>query len=63
MIVFAGTAQVAKDIMDYSVKGLKIAYGFGVRLNVIPDEKVILRADFGFSQVGSQIYLGFGEAF
>ena len=63
MTVFAGTGQVAKDIMDYSLKGLKIAYGFGVRLNVIPDEKVILRADFGFSQGGSQIYLGFGEAF
>lgn len=63
MTSFAGVGQVAKDIADYSLNGLKVAYGFGVRLNVIPDEKIFLRADFGFSKEGSQIYLGFGEAF
>ena len=63
MTAFAGVAQVAKEISDYSLNGLKVAYGFGIRLNVIPDEKIFLRADFGFSNEGSQIYLGFGEAF
>lgn len=63
MTAFTGVAQVAKDITDYSLNGLKVAYGLGVRLNIIPDEKIFLRADFGFSKEGGQIYLGFGEAF
>lgn len=62
MTIFAGAAQVAKNISDYSLGDLNFAYGFGLRLNVIPEEKTLLRADFGFSKDGSQIYLGFGEA-
>ncbi len=63
MTVFAGAAQVAKNISDYSLGDLNFAYGFGLRLNVIPEEKILLRADFGFGKDGGQIYLGFGEAF
>lgn len=63
MTAFAGIAQVANTIKDYSLNDLIIAYGLGIRLNVIPDEKISLRADIGFSKEGSQIYLGFGEAF
>lgn len=63
MTVFVGAAQVAKDISDYSLSGLNVAYGFGLRINIVPEEKILLRLDFGFGKDGSQIYLGFGEAF
>jgi len=63
MVLFGGTAQAAPEINKFSFNGTKFAYGLGIRLNVIPDEKISLRADFGFSNGEGQLYLGFGEAF
>jgi hypothetical protein len=61
--VFGGAGQVANSTSNFSLKDFKIAYGAGIRFTIIPEQKISVRIDFGFSDNESQFYLGIGEAF
>jgi hypothetical protein len=61
--VFGGAGQVASSAANFSLNDFKIAYGAGIRFTLIPEQKISVRIDFGFSYNESQFYLGINEAF
>ena len=63
-VAFAGVGDVfGSDASDVSLDNLKYSYGFGVRLVFNRQEKINLRADFGFGQDTRGVYFGLEEAF
>ncbi|NJM14331.1 MAG: BamA/TamA family outer membrane protein [Bacteroidales bacterium] len=61
---FAGTGDVAQGYNNYKASALKVAGGFGIRLNLLKKGTMNLRADYGFSNTGdSGFYIGIGEVF
>jgi hypothetical protein len=61
--VFLGVGDVADGYEEFSTSNLKVAGGAGIRIGLIPEEKVNLRLDIGYSEWGTQAYLEFSEAF
>ena len=47
-VLFAEVGQVAEDIQSLALKDLHYSFGGGLRFSILPDEKLNLRADFGF---------------
>ena len=62
-ILFGSTGQVSNGFNHLAIDRFKFAGGFGLRFNVIPDERMAARFDLGFSKDGLQFYITFGEAF
>lgn len=63
-VVFAGTGDVAGQIMDLNLSNLKYSYGGGLRFLFNQKEKINLRMDLGFGNAGNRgIYFGIEEAF
>jgi hypothetical protein len=63
LAAFGGFGEVAPEISSFALNQLKTAYGIGFRFYVIPEEKILARLNFGFSEGASQMYLSFSEAF
>ncbi len=62
-VLFAGAGQVGRDPGDIGLGGLHAAGGFGLRVPLNREEKLNLRADWGFGAGSSGFYLSLGEAF
>lgn len=64
MAVFASSGEVGHAINDFTLNGLKYAYGAGLRIRLTKKEKLNLRLDYGIGQGNNQgFYLQLGEAF
>ena len=63
LVVFAGAGQVAHSLGDFALDRFHVAYGVGLRFQIIPSERVNVRWDFGFGDGSSGDYLDLGEAF
>ena len=63
MILFGSVGQVAPQLDKLAVNSSKFAAGIGFRIDIIPEERMAVRFDLGFSKDGSQFYITFGEAF
>jgi outer membrane protein assembly factor BamA len=63
LAVFAGAGQVASGLGDFALDRFHVAYGAGLRFQIIPSERVNVRWDFGFGDDSSGDYLDLGEAF
>lgn len=50
---FLGFGQVAGNFQDFSLQGFKISFGGGLRISILPKEKLNLRIDYGFGNVGN----------
>jgi outer membrane protein assembly factor BamA len=61
--IFVGLGEVASKIDEFSLDRLKTTAGFGFRYQLVPNQKVKLRLDIGFSETGNESYLNFMEAF
>ena len=63
LAVFAGAGQVAHDLGDFALDRFHVAYGIGLRFQIIPSERVNVRWDFGFGEDSSGDHFDLGEAF
>lgn len=62
-VVFAGMGEVMEKFCRFSLNGLRTSWGFGLRFNLIPEEHLNLRFDFGFGGDMSGFYITVLEAF
>jgi outer membrane protein assembly factor BamA len=63
MVFFAGGGTVANNKWDL-LNGIKPNYGLGLRIKMIPKERVNISIDYGFgSQGNNALYIGMHEAF
>lgn len=62
-VAFAGAGEVAHQISDFTVGGLHPSYGLGIRLLVVPRERINARVDYGIGGDSRQIYFSILEAF
>ena len=64
VVVFAGLGEVTDEWSNLDLSNLKYVGGIGYRFQVLPDERLNLRLDFGVSQDGQTgFYIGMQEAF
>lgn len=61
--VFAGAGQVAPALGDVAWRRFHVAYGAGLRVQIIRSEGINVRWDFGFGTNSSGDYLDLNEAF
>ena len=62
--LFAGAGNVAPEMSAFSISGMKIGGGFGLRYMALPDAKLNLRIDVGIgSDNNSSVTFIAGEAF
>ncbi|MDE3124019.1 MAG: BamA/TamA family outer membrane protein [Bacteroidota bacterium] len=62
--VFASSGEVGHAIDNFTLNGLKYAYGAGLRIRLTKKDKLNLRLDYGIGQGNNQgFYLQLGEAF
>ncbi len=63
-VAFVGMGDVGHTIIDFGFKDLKYTYGAGLRYSINKSEKLNLRIDYGFNNLGgSGLYFQLGEAF
>jgi outer membrane translocation and assembly module TamA len=63
-VAFAGVGNVASELIEYDFGTLKYNFGAGLRFQFNKEQKINLRADFGFGQDGNMgVYFGIEEAF
>jgi hypothetical protein len=62
-VVFAETAQVAHELGEMTLDGLKYSVGTGIRYALNPDERFNFRLDLSFVDGGLGLILNFREAF
>lgn len=62
-VLFAATGGVAPDIGSFRAEDTKWAVGGGLRWLLDEDERINLRADFGFSHETFGLYVNVSEAF
>ncbi|MFC1733019.1 BamA/TamA family outer membrane protein [candidate division KSB1 bacterium] len=60
---FAGLGEVFRNTESMNLKDIRAAAGFGLRFNLIPEEILNLRIDFGFGENSSGMYITLSEAF
>ncbi len=61
--VFSGLGEVAPNLGDYTMKGVKWTYGFGLRLSVNEATRTNIRFDIGFFEHHPLFFFTFSEAF
>jgi hypothetical protein len=62
-VVFGGLGQVAHEYGQLGIDRFHYSAGAGLRILLVEQEGLNLRADFGFGSDQSGFYLGFGEVF
>lgn len=62
-VLFGGIGNVSKRVRDFRIPEAIFSYGFGLRYLFNAEEKVNLRADFGFGKNTSGVYFGIEEVF
>lgn len=63
-VAFAGVGDVADEFGDLSFSEFKYVGGLGLRFQIIPDQKLNVRFDYGVARGGqSAFYVGLREAF
>lgn len=62
-VAFAGLGDVGRHDKPMSLDTVKYSLGFGLRFKFNQEEKVNLRADFGWGEGTSGVYFGLEEAF
>jgi len=63
IVVFGGFGDVAGHINQFKMKQLKYSYGLGLRYIFDLDERLTVRADFGFGRNTSGVYFSMQETF
>jgi outer membrane protein assembly factor BamA len=63
LAVFVGAGQVAHSPGDFAASRFHVAYGAGLRVQIIRSEHINVRWDFGFGTDSSGDYLDLNEAF
>ncbi len=63
VVAFAGVGQVAPDLKSFSMPGMKVTAGGGLRFMLSRRENANVRIDYGFTNEGGGFYLVFGESF
>lgn len=62
--VFGGLGCVYKEVKDISANSIKSSYGAGIRLSILPKEKLNIRIDYGFANRENKgLYFTVGECF
>jgi outer membrane protein assembly factor BamA len=62
--IFGGIGEVYKRFIDVSVRTFKHSYGAGLRIAILPKEKLNIRIDYGFSDRHNKgLYFTVGECF
>lgn len=62
--IFGGIGDVYKKLKDVSARTFKHSYGAGVRIAILPKEKLNIRIDYGFSDKHNKgLYFTVGECF
>ena len=62
-VLFAGLGDVSPEFSSFKWTNVKYSYGFGLRYVFDFDERLTVRADFGFGQNTSGVYFSMQEAF
>lgn len=62
-VAFAGIAQVAPRIGDFTMDGFKFAFGSGIRFLWDKEQKLNIRFDLGFAEGDIGLYITIGEVF
>lgn len=62
-VAFAESGQVAPDVRDIKLKDWHYSVGGGLRFSILPDEKLNLRADFGFGDNSTNFMVNAREVF
>ena len=63
VVVFGGVGDAADELDDLKLKDFKYSYGFGLRYVFDENERLTVRADFGFGKNTSGVYSAMQEAF
>ena len=62
--LFGGLGCVYKETKNINVKSIKSSYGAGLRLSILPKEKLNIRIDYGFANPENKgLYFTVGECF
>ncbi len=62
--IFGGIGDVYKKIKDVTSRSFKHSYGAGIRVAILPKEKLNIRVDYGFSDRHNKgLYFTVGECF
>ena len=61
---FGGWGCVYKVAKDITANSIKSSYGAGIRLSILPKEKLNIRVDYGFADIRNRgLYFTIGECF
>lgn len=60
--VFGGIGEVSDRFSAFSLNGIKPSYGVGIRFAFIPEERIILRLDYGIGKNSDGVYVTLNEA-
>lgn len=61
-VLFGGIGEVSNRLTSFSLSGVKLSYGAGLRFAFIPDEHIILRIDYGMGYKSNGVYITMNEA-
>jgi outer membrane protein assembly factor BamA len=62
--LFGGAGNVYRKIKDIALRSLKHSYGGGIRIAILPKEKLNIRVDYGYSNRDNKgFYFTVGECF
>lgn len=62
--IFGGIGDVYKKLKDVTARSFKHSYGAGIRVAILPKEKLNIRIDYGFSDRHNKgLYFTVGECF
>ena len=62
-VAFGGLGDVGHDLNDFLLKEFKYSYGFGFRYIFDKEERLTVRADFGFGKNTTGVYFAMQETF
>jgi outer membrane protein assembly factor BamA len=62
-VLFGGLGDVAAKFSHFKMMNIKYSYGFGLRYAFDLEERLTIRADFGFGKNTSGVYFSMQEAF
>ncbi|GJM32795.1 MAG: membrane protein [Saprospiraceae bacterium] len=62
-VIFGGYGAVADQLDHFAAENWRYSFGIGLRLTLLPEDKINLRLDYGLGQNSSGFYFTIGEAF
>lgn len=62
-VTFVETGQVANHLEQFAISNMKISVGMGVRISLIPSERINLKADYAYAKDSTGINFSGQEAF